>query len=125
MGKSLVEDTQGNSLKTQLVDLKLRRSNRLLALTEDHPAVIAIDNEISFVEEQIKREVQLLKDLPSLIELAKKVYDVLPETHKGRNEIVRQVTRLRKDLIRLDVLCQDLEWGILQREVRGKYREDE
>ena len=76
-------------------------------------------------EEQIRREVQLLKDLPSLIELAKKVYDVLPETHKGRNEIVRQVTRLRKDLIRLDVLCQDLEWVILQREVRGKYREDE
>ena len=76
-------------------------------------------------EEQIRREVQLLKDLPSLIELAKKVYYVLPETHKGRNEIVRQVTRLRKDLIRLDVLCQDLEWGILQREVRGKYREDE
>ena len=76
-------------------------------------------------EEQIRREVQLLKDLPSLIELAKKVYDVLPETNKGRNEIVRQVTRLRKDLIRLDVLCQDLEWGLLQREVRGKYREDE
>ena len=33
-----------------------------------------------------------------------------PKQHKGRNEIVKQVTRLRKDLIRLDVLCQDIEW---------------
>ena len=76
-------------------------------------------------EEQIRREIQILKDVPSLIELSKKVYDVLPETHKGLNEIVKHFTRLRKDLIRLDVLCQDLEWGILHREVRGKYREDE
>ena len=76
-------------------------------------------------EEQIRREIQILKDVPSLIELSKKIYDVLPEKHKGRNEIVKQVKRLRKDLIRLDVLCQDIEWGILQREVRGKYREDE
>ena len=76
-------------------------------------------------EEQIRREIQILKDVPSLIELSKKIYDVLPEKHKGRNEIVKQVTSLRKDLIRLDVLCQDIEWGLLQREVRGKYREDE
>ena len=31
-------------------------------------------------EEQIRREIQILKDVPSLIELSKKIYDVLPET---------------------------------------------
>jgi|3_EtaG_2_1085321.scaffolds.fasta_scaffold51626_3 hypothetical protein len=75
-------------------------------------------------EEQIRREVQLLKDLPSLIELSKKMYDYLPEKHKGRDDIVKQVTRLRKNLIRLDVICQDIEWGILQREVREKSKKD-
>ena len=75
-------------------------------------------------EEQIRREIQILRDVPSLIELAKNIYDVLPENHVGKEKIVKQVTRLRKDLIRLDVLCQDIEWGILHREVREKYRKE-
>ena len=76
-------------------------------------------------EEQIKREVGLLKDVPTLIQLAAQVYDNLPEKHKGRVAIVKQIDKLRKDLIRLDVVCQDLEWTILQREVRKKYKDDD
>lgn len=76
-------------------------------------------------EEQIKREVGLLKDVPTLIQLAAQVYDTLPENHRGRIAIVKQIDKLRKDLIRLDVVCQDLEWTILQKEVREKYRNKE
>lgn len=76
-------------------------------------------------DEQIKREVGLLKDVPTLIQLAAQVYDNLPENHKGRIAIVKQIDKLRKDLIRLDVVCQDLEWTILQREVREKYKDDD
>ena len=76
-------------------------------------------------EEQIKREVGLLKDVPTLIQLAAQVYDNLPEKHKGRVAIVKQNDKLRRDLIRLDVVCQDLEWAILQREVRKKYKDDD
>ena len=76
-------------------------------------------------EEQIKREVGLLKDVPTLIQQAAQVYDNLPEKHKGRVAIVKQIDKLRKDLIRLDVVCQDLEWAILQREVREKYKDDD
>ena len=76
-------------------------------------------------EEQIKREVGLLKDVPTPIQLAAQVYDNLPEKHKGRVAIVKQIDKLRKDLIRLDVVCQDLEWAILQREVREKYKDDD
>ena len=76
-------------------------------------------------EEQIRREVGLLKDVPTLIQLAAQVYDNLPEKHKGRVQIVKQIDKLRKDLIRLDVVCQDLEWAILQREVREKYKDDD
>ena len=76
-------------------------------------------------EEQIKREVGLLKDVPTLIQLAAQVYDNLPKNHKGRVAIVKQIDKLRKDLIRLDVVCQDLEWAILQREVREKYKDDD
>ena len=68
-------------------------------------------------EEQTRREVQILKDVPSLIELAKNIYDILPENHAGKDKIVNQVTQLRKNLIRLDVLCQDIEWGILRKKV--------
>jgi len=75
-------------------------------------------------EEYIHKEVKLLKEVPLLIEAAKGVYDNLPEKHKGRNEIVRQVNRLRKDLIRLDVLCQDLDWGIMQRKIQEQYKDD-
>ena len=76
-------------------------------------------------EDQIKREVGLLKDVPTLIQLAAQVYDNLPEKHKGRLAIVKQIDKLRKDLIRLDVVCQDLEWAILQREVREKYKDND
>lgn len=76
-------------------------------------------------DEQIKREVGLLKDVPTLIQLAAQVYDNLPENHKGRIAIVKQIDKLRKDLIRLDVVCQDLEWTILQREVREKYKDND
>tara|TARA_Y100000034_G_C6807855_1_gene362882 strand:- start:10 stop:249 length:240 start_codon:yes stop_codon:yes gene_type:complete len=76
-------------------------------------------------EEQIKREVGLLKDVPMLIQLAAQVYDNLPKNHKGRVAIVKQIDKLRSDLIRLDVVCQDLEWAILQSEVREKYKDDD
>ena len=76
-------------------------------------------------EEQIKREVGLLKDVPTLIQLAAQVYDNLPEKHKGRVAIVKQIDKLRKDLIRLDVVCQDVKRAILQREVREKYKDDD
>ena len=76
-------------------------------------------------EEQIKREVGLLKDVPTLIQLAAQVYDNLPEKHKGRVAIVKQIDKLRKDLIRLDLVCQDIECAILQREVREKYKDDD
>jgi len=75
-------------------------------------------------EEQIKREVQLFNNLPSLLELSKKIYDILPENHKGRTEISKQVTKLRRNLINLDVLCQDIQWGMLQKEVRMKDRKE-
>jgi hypothetical protein len=75
-------------------------------------------------EEQIKREVQLFNNLPSLLELSKKIYDILPENHKGRKEISKQVTKLRINLIKLDVICQDIQWGMLQKEVRMKDRKE-
>lgn len=75
-------------------------------------------------DEQIEREVQLFNNLPSLLELSKKLYDILPENHKGRNEISKQVTKLRINLIKLDVICQDIQWGLLQKEFRMKYRKE-
>tara|TARA_B100000949_G_scaffold235461_1_gene258915 strand:+ start:8331 stop:8573 length:243 start_codon:yes stop_codon:yes gene_type:complete len=75
-------------------------------------------------DEQIEREVQLFNNLPSLLELSKKLYDILPENHKGRNEISKQVTKLRINLIKLDVICQDIQWGLLQKESRMKYRKE-
>lgn len=75
-------------------------------------------------DEQLERELQLFNNLPSLLELSKKLYDILPENHKGRNEISKQVTKLRINLIKLDVLCQDIQWGMLQKKSRMGYRKE-
>ena len=49
------------------------------------------------------------------------VYEDLPIGHPGRKAIRGIIQQLRKDLMRLDVVCQDLEWGICQREVNQIY----
>ena len=63
----------------------------------------------------------LLFQVPALIKISKMVYEDLPVGHPGRKAIRNIIQQQRKDLMRLDVVCQDLESGICQREVNQIY----
>ena len=69
----------------------------------------------------IESDDNLLFQVPALIKISKMVYEDLPIGQPGRKAIRGIIQQLRKDLMRLDVVCQDLEWGICQREVNQIY----
>ena len=63
----------------------------------------------------IRKDLDALYQAPEIIRQAKMVYESLPVRSKARTIILEQVRALRKQLIRLDVVCEDIEWSISER----------
>ncbi len=59
----------------------------------------------------IRQDVDALYQSHEILRQAHLVCDVLSEG-KAKNKIISQVRRLRKELIKLDVVCQDVEWSM-------------
>ena len=66
----------------------------------------------------INKDIDALYQIPQIIRQAMLVYESLPPKSKARQKIVKLVRKLRKELINLDVVCQDIEWSISQRNLK-------
>lgn len=66
----------------------------------------------------IRQDVDILYQAPETIRQASLVCEALPLKSKARSLIISQVKKLRKQLISLDVLCQDIEWSMSQRNLK-------
>ena len=66
----------------------------------------------------IKTDVDILFQVPQTVSQAVLVCENLPATSKARSRIIKQVRRLRRELIQLDVVCQDIEWSMTARNLK-------
>lgn len=66
----------------------------------------------------INQDIDILYQVPQTIRQAVLVCENLPLKSKARQKIIKQVRRLRKELIQLDVVCQDIEWSMSQRNLK-------
>mgnify|MGYP001342438677 CR=1 FL=1 len=66
----------------------------------------------------IRTDIDILYQIPQVLKQVKLVCDVLPNGSKNREKIIRCVRQLRKDLINLDVVCQDIEWSMTSRNLK-------
>tara|TARA_B000000565_G_scaffold234506_1_gene194928 strand:+ start:272 stop:568 length:297 start_codon:yes stop_codon:yes gene_type:complete len=76
------------------------------------------DEERRNVIRGINKDIDALYQIPQIIRQAMLVYESLPPKSKARQKIVKLVRKLRKELINLDVVCQDIEWSISQRNLK-------
>tara|TARA_B100000686_G_scaffold349630_1_gene443485 strand:+ start:4849 stop:5142 length:294 start_codon:yes stop_codon:yes gene_type:complete len=65
----------------------------------------------------IRKDVDALYQSHEILRQAHVVVDILPKG-KARNKIIKQVHTLRKELIKLDVVCQDIEWSMTARNLQ-------
>ena len=76
------------------------------------------DEERDNIIRGIKTDIDILYQVPQTIRQAVLVCDNLPANSKARSKIIKQVRKLRKELIQLDVVCQDIEWAMTDRNLR-------
>lgn len=76
------------------------------------------DEERRNVIRGINKDIDALYQIPQIIRQAMIVYESLPQKSKARQKIVKQVRQLRRELIKLDVVCQDIEWSMSQRNLK-------
>ena len=70
----------------------------------------------------LREDIDLLYQAPQVIKLAREAIDNLPKGSKSRAKVIKQVKALRAALISLDVLCQDIEWAISERDMKREHR---
>ncbi|MGB1858103.1 MAG: hypothetical protein ACPHS0_16890, partial [bacterium] len=66
----------------------------------------------------INTDIDILYQIPQTLRQVKTVCDVLPTKSKVREKLIKEVRKLRKQLINLDVVCQDIEWSMTDRNLR-------
>lgn len=71
-----------------------------------------------------KHDITILSEAPFLIRLAREMTQYLPRGTE-RDNLVRQLLKVKKELIDLDVFLQDLEWSILQKQLDSEIDNDE
>ena len=65
----------------------------------------------------INQDIDVLYQIPAVIRQVHTVCSVLPKG-KTRTKLIQQVRKLRRELIQLDVVCQDIEWSLSQRNLK-------
>ena len=65
----------------------------------------------------IRQDIDVLYQIPAIIRQVHSVCEVLPKG-KVRTKLINQVKKLRKELIQLDVVCQDIEWSMTDRNLK-------
>lgn len=66
----------------------------------------------------LRQDIDVLYQAPALIRQVQRVCDILPHKSSARKKLITQVRQLRKQLINLDVVCQDIEWSVSDRNLR-------
>jgi Ni,Fe-hydrogenase III large subunit len=66
----------------------------------------------------IDTDIDILYQIPQTLRQVKTVCAVLPPKSKVLEKLVKEVQKLRNQLINLDVVCQDIEWSMTDRNLR-------
>lgn len=66
----------------------------------------------------INQDIDILYQIPQTIRQAVLVCENLPLESKARAKIIAHVKKLRRELIQLDVVCQDIEWAMTDRNLK-------
>lgn len=72
----------------------------------------------------MKHDITILKKVPFIINMAKEMIKILPRG-KEKDKLVKQILKIKKDIIDLDVLVQDNEWGILETHLKREMNNHE
>lgn len=72
-------------------------------------------------KDNLREQVDLLYDAPVLIKLAKEIIQYLPKG-EDRDTVIKAMLNVKKSLIDLDVILQDIEWGMLQYELNKNFQ---
>lgn len=70
-------------------------------------------------KQKIYNDLEILQQAPMLIKLAKEIIQYLPKGEE-RDSLIKILLDVKRDLIKLDVCIQDIEWSIAQREMEKK-----
>jgi len=76
------------------------------------------DKERETYERGIRKDIDVLYQIPQVLRQARLVCDALPNGSKSRENVIRSIQQLRRDLIQLDVVCQDIEWSMTSRNLK-------
>lgn len=68
-------------------------------------------------KQQLEEDLKLLQQGPSLLRLARDLHDYLPDG-KLKRTLRSHVSDVRNDLIKLDVLLQDIQWSFSEARVK-------
>lgn len=66
--------------------------------------------------QQTYESLKILTEAPLLIKLSKEIIQHLPKG-KERDALIKNLLNVKRSLIDLDVCLQDIEWGILQKQM--------
>jgi hypothetical protein len=75
-------------------------------------------------KKEAKEIIGMLEEAPMLIRLAKEMIAYLPKGN-AKNELIRNLIKVKKSLISLDVCLQDIEWSISRYQVLESMKNDD
>ena len=79
---------------------------------------------MKMTKQEAKSLIDVLIEAPDIIKLAKQMVEFLPKG-KSRDALIKDMTKVKKALIALDVRCQDIEWSIAHYQISKAMKEEE